>query len=112
MVHACVFVWRTCGTNSEFFWGQADFTICMAMRAKKRLGSMGAAAVWDQAPREPPVLGSVVWAVGSLVLTAPGGVLACRACAGHLFLTIRHPCLFLPPLTKQSSPKQGRYSHF
>ena len=31
-----------------------------------------------------------------------GGVLARRACAGHLFLTIPHPCLFLPPLTKQS----------
>ena len=26
-----------------------------------------------------------------------GGVLARRACNGHLFLTIPHPCLFLPP---------------
>ena len=33
---------------------------------------------------------------------ALGGVLARRARAGHLFLTIPHPCLFLPPLTKQS----------
>ena len=30
-----------------------------------------------------------------------GGVLVRRACAVHLFLTIPHPCLFLPPLTKQ-----------
>ena len=28
-----------------------------------------------------------------------GGVLARRARAGHLFLTIPHPCLFLPPST-------------
>ena len=26
-----------------------------------------------------------------------GGALACRACTRHLFLTIPHPCLFLPP---------------
>ena len=26
-----------------------------------------------------------------------GGVLARQARAGHLFLTIPHPCLFLPP---------------
>ena len=26
-----------------------------------------------------------------------GAVLALRARAGHLFLTILHPCLFLPP---------------
>ena len=29
--------------------------------------------------------------------TAPGGVLACQARPGHLFLTIPHACLFLPP---------------
>ena len=38
-----------------------------------------------------------------------------RACAGHLFffssslfLTIPHPCLFLPPLTKQSGEPSHR----
>ena len=36
-----------------------------------------------------------------------GGVLARRAHARHRFLTIPHPCLFLPPLTKQSAPKKA-----
>ena len=36
-----------------------------------------------------------------------GGVLAHRARAGHLFLTILHPCQFLSPLTKQSAPKNA-----
>ena len=36
------------------------------------------------------------------LLRGLGGVLAYRARAGHLFLTIPHLCLFLPPLTKQS----------
>ena len=38
---------------------------------------------------------------------AMGGVLARRAPAGHLFLTILHPCLFLPLFTKQSTPKSA-----
>ena len=37
-----------------------------------------------------------------------GGVLACWAHAGHLFLTIPHLCLFLTHLTKQSGEPSRR----
>ena len=41
-------------------------------------------------------------ACGQGLSSGSTGVVARRARAGHLFLTIPHPCLFLPPLTKQS----------
>ena len=42
--------------------------------------------------------------MSSSIYVGTGGVLAC---AGHLFFTIPHPRLFLPPLTKQSAPKKA-----
>ena len=41
-------------------------------------------------------------------LCSYGGVLARWARAVHIFLTIPHPCLFLPPLTKQSGVPSRR----
>ena len=48
-------------------------------------------------------LGQGLERLSLVVVLVIGGVVARWARAGHLFLTISHPCLFLPPhpLTKQ-----------
>ena len=43
--------------------------------------------------------------VTATVMVKKGGALVRWARAGHLFLTIPHPCLFLPSLTKQSGER-------
>ena len=61
--------------------------------ARGRLGDIGLvchAPVFDLAP-------VVSRHKTSLVMRAQGGVLVRRARAGHLFLTVPHPCLFSPP---------------